>query len=262
MDHTENLFIDSHAHLTSPQVYHQVEELFQRAKSAGVIAIVNICTDRETLERGLVLSQKHKEIYCTAAIPPHDVEEDNNETFSFISKEAKSGYLVAVGETGLDYYYEKICKKKQITYLEKHLALASECLLPVVFHCRLAFHDLFAICDTHFSEKSAVLHCFTGTREDAKGVLERGWYISFSGIITFKKSTELRQIAKDVPLDRILIETDTPYLAPESKRGRQNEPSYLPEIAETIAKEKGITLQEVAYATSENARRVFSLPKL
>jgi TatD DNase family protein len=163
-----------------------------------------------------------------------------------------------VGETGLDYHYEHLPKAVQKECLSRYLALAVETALPVIFHCRNAFEDLFSITDTEYPRHSpAILHCFTGTLDEATEVIKRGWHLSLSGIVTFKKSDSLREVAKIIPLSQLLIETDTPFLAPQTQRGKPNEPSFLPEIALCIAAVKGIDVEEVARATSENAKRLF-----
>ncbi|NGX27566.1 MAG: hypothetical protein K940chlam6_01504, partial [Chlamydiae bacterium] len=167
--------------------------------------------------------------------------------------------LVAIGETGLDYFYEHSPKKLQQEFLARYFALASQNDLPIIFHCREAFHDLFAMADEMYQNRPAVLHCFTGTKEEAKGCLDRGWFVSFSGIITFKKSKELRDVVQYVPLEQMFVETDTPYLAPQSHRGKQNEPAFVIEIAEKIAEIKGVSLEEVEKVTSENISRFFRL---
>lgn len=255
-------FIDSHAHLTST-VYPQVNELLSRAQQAGISAIVNICTDHETLDRGIALRQSYPWVYNTAATTPHDVEKEGESEFDKIARHARSGNLAAIGETGLDYHYHHSPKETQQLFLRRYLKLALECRLPVVIHCREAFADLFAILDEEYKVNGlhapGVLHCFTGTLEEARQVIERGWYLSLSGIVTFKKSDELREAAKIVPLDRLLIETDTPYLAPQGRRGQQNEPAFLPETAACIALARGISLENVAQATAENAKRLFKL---
>ncbi len=257
------LFIDSHAHLTSSTVYDQVEEMLQRAQGAGVSGIINICTDPETLERGLILRSNHSNVYNVAATTPHDVEKEGEQDFPLIEKHAKNGSLVAVGETGLDYHYEHSSPELQKHFLRKYLKLALECHLPVVIHCREAFADFFKIIDSDYTIQGkhapGVLHCFTGTLQEAEEVIQRGWYLSLSGIVTFKKSEELRAVAKRVPLEQLLIETDTPYLAPQSVRGKTNEPSYLPEIAKCIAEVKNLSLEEVARVTKSNAERLFRL---
>lgn len=257
------MFIDSHAHLTSAALFEDLEAILDRAKVAQVEAVVNICTDIETLEKGLELSRQYPWIFNTAATTPHDVERVGELHFEKIAKEARQGKLVAVGETGLDYYYNHSDPKIQKDFLSRYLRLAVECSLPVVIHCRDAFKDFFEILDQEYicdgKHLPGVLHCFTGVLEEAYEVLKRGWYLSLSGIVTFKKSDELRQVARMVPLEQLLIETDSPYLAPQKFRGKQNEPSYLPETAALIAKEKGVSLEELAQVTANNARQLFCL---
>jgi TatD DNase family protein len=249
--------IDSHAHLAAPPVIDQIEEILQRAQQHGVAAIVNICTDSESLKNGLLLSKRHSWIFNAAATTPHDVEQED--LLEEVKKEAKN--LVAIGETGLDYHYERSPKKLQQEALIRYFELAWQVNLPVIFHCREAFDDLFALADSHYKGGRAVLHCFTGTVEEAKKCLDHGWLISFSGIVTFKKSQLLREVAAFVPLDRLLIETDAPYLAPESKRGKMNEPSYIEETARAVAHVKGVPFETLCKATAHNAIQFFSFPK-
>lgn len=251
--------IDSHAHLTVPQVLPEVDAVIERAFIAGVTKIINICIDPSSLEEGLKLQRLYPNIYHVAATTPHDVDREGESFFPMVEKCVREKKLVAIGETGLDYHYLHSSKATQQKFLKRYLKLAKEAELPVVFHCREAFQDLFAIADEIYPEIPAVLHCFTGTIEEAKLGLDRGWMISFSGIITFKKSEELREVVKYVPLERMFIETDTPYLAPQSKRGRQNEPSFLPEIAEKIAEIKNLSPSQVVYATEKNCNQFFDL---
>lgn len=252
-------FIDSHAHLTSDAVFDQIDDVLDRAQEANLSAIVNICTDQVSLERGLELAKKHPWIFNTAATTPHDVEKEGEELFPLMEKHARAGNLVAVGETGLDYYYEHSDREVQKHFFRKYLELAKECNLPVVIHCREAFADFFQIIDEVYEGYPGVLHCFTGTIEEAREVITRGWYLSLSGIVTFKRSEELREVAKIVPLNQLLIETDSPYLAPQTYRGKQNEPSYLVETAKLIAEVRGEDLEVLANATFENARNFFKL---
>lgn len=256
-------YVDSHAHLTADSVYPHVDEFLKRAFSQGISSIVNICTDEKSLERGLELVKRYPSIYNAAATTPHDVRAEGEPLFPLMAKTARSGRLVAVGETGLDYFHNHSPKDLQQQFLRRYLHLALECHLPVIIHCRDAFTDLFTILDAEYTvggkHASGVLHCFTGNISEAENVLKRGWYLSLSGIVTFKKSGLLRDVAKMVPLDRLLIETDTPYLAPESKRGRMNEPAYLLETASFIADCKNLKVDEIAEATSKNARELFNL---
>ena len=188
---------------------------------------------------------------------PHDVEREGESAFDSFAQAARSHLLAAIGETGLDFYYKHSNPLIQKEFLVRYLYLAIECKLPVIFHCRQAFDDLFAITDQHYSKGApAILHCFTGTLGEAKAVLERGWMISFSGIITYKNSEPLRDVARFVPLESILIETDSPYLAPQSKRGQPNEPSFIVETARCLADLKKVSLEEIARTTTANVQKL------
>jgi TatD DNase family protein len=252
------MLIDTHAHLTSPEIAHHVEEILQRAKQNGIEKIVNICTDAVSLEKGLLLSQRYPWVFNTAATTPHDVAEEGETFFPIV--EHHVGSLVALGETGLDYHYEHSPKEVQKKFLCRYLDLARQSKLPLIFHCRDAFSDLFALADAQGVQR-AILHCFTGTEEEARGCLDRGWLISISGIVTFKKSEALRATVAKIPLDRLVIETDTPYLAPQSQRGKLNEPGYIKETAQAVAQIKQVSVEEVAAATRHNAMQFFSFPK-
>lgn len=251
-------FVDSHAHLTHEGKI-EVHAL-QRAKDAGVTSIINICTDETSLKEGFILQEETKspKIYTVAATTPHDVAKDGDHFFPIVEKAADEKKLVAIGETGLDYYYEHSPRDTQKQFLRKYLQLAKKYHLPVVIHCRDAFADFFSIWD---EEKPAhtLLHCFTGTVDEVDSCLERGMYVSFSGIVTFPKSVALREAVSHVPLDLLLIETDTPYLAPQSFRGKKNEPAYIVETAKVIAELKGVPLPELGAITSKNAQHLFQL---
>ncbi len=253
------MYIDSHAHLGGDVLFPEKSALIKRIRAAKIDRVVNICTDEKSLRNGFALSDTYSEIVNVGATPPHDVEKDGENAFVAFSLAAQSGRLYAIGETGLDYHYMHSEKEIQKKFLKKYLALALDCNLPVVFHCRDAFSDLFDIADACYAKKPAVLHCFTGTQEEADEVIRRGWMISFSGILTFKKSEALREIAKNAPLSQILIETDSPHLAPESQRGKTNEPSFLPETAACLADLKGISLSDAAAATADNAKKFFRI---
>lgn len=257
---SSNLLTDSHAHLTSDAII-DLPGMLSRAKSAGVSCICNICTDIEELERGIVLAKEQPWIYNIGATTPHDVATQGEAHFARFAEAAKKGEIVAVGETGLDYFYAHSPVPLQKEFFIRYMNLALETDLPIVIHCRDAFADLFAMLDENFSEskRRGVLHCFTGTIEEANEVIKRGFYLSLSGIVTYKKSEALREVAKCVPLDRLLIETDTPYLAPQSKRGKQNEPAFLRETAEFIASLRSLPIEELASIASKNAKRIFCL---
>lgn len=257
------MYFDSHAHLTGDGVYEQLPAMLERAKKAGVGNVMNICTDVLTLERGLKISEEYSWVHSVGSTTPHDVAKEGESAFPIFAASARQGKLKAVGETGLDYHYEHSPVAIQKDFLRRYLHLALECHLPVVIHCREAFADLFEILDAEYSINGklapGVLHCFTGTMAEAEEVIKRGWYLSMSGIVTFKKSTELQEVAKRVPLDQLLIETDTPYLAPQPHRGKPNEPAFVADTATAVAALRSISVEEVANSTAENAKILFKI---
>ncbi|TXI42368.1 MAG: TatD family deoxyribonuclease, partial [Nitrosomonas sp.] len=194
------LFFDSHAHLTGKTLNPQADALAQRAWDAGVRNVVNICTDASSLEEGLALAKRHPWILNAGATTPHDVDKEGEALFPIFAEQARNGTLAAVGETGLDYFYEHSNRDVQKLFLRRYLHLALECRLPVIIHCREAFADLFEILDSDYmidgKHAPGILHCFTGTPQEAEEVLKRGWYLSLSGIVTFKKSDQLREVAR------------------------------------------------------------------
>jgi len=251
------MYIDSHAHLTFPSIIDQIDGLLERAQQVNIQKVINICTDELSLKTGIELHQRYPFVYNTAATTPHDVEKDGEYFFPFVKQAAQKRQLIAIGETGLDYYYTHLDRDLQQVHLLRYFELAKQVQLPIIFHCRDAFSDLFRLTDQHYSGLPAVLHCFTGTELEAKNVIDRGWYLSISGIVTFKKSEGLREVVSQVPLNRLLIETDTPYLAPQSRRGKQNEPAFIIETAAMVASILGKTTEEIGQITSENAERLF-----
>lgn len=257
------MLVDSHAHLTSESCFPHVDVLLAAAAQAGVNTIINICTDPESLDRGLELKTRYPQLHNVGATTPHDVAEEGDAYFEYFAQHARKGNLIAVGETGLDYFYEHSPKEIQQQFLRRYLELARACKLPVVIHCREAFKDFFTILDSCYTEQGrhlpGVLHCFTGTVAEAKEVCHRGWYVSFSGIITYKKSDALRDVVKQVPLEKILVETDSPFLAPQSRRGKSNEPAFIRETVEKIAAIKEVPFETVARQTSLNACLLFGL---
>lgn len=268
LQYNKMTYVDSHAHLTSPEVFGEVDRILENAQACQLSAIVNICTDADTLIKGLALAKKYPWIHNAASTTPHDVEKEGEEVFPLVAYHARQGNLIAIGETGLDYFHHHSSVEMQKVFLRRYLQLALECHLPVIIHCREAFADFFAILDEEYQVNGkhapGVLHCFTGNMQEAEEVLKRGWYLSLSGIVTFKKSEALRRVAKEVPLDQLLIETDTPYLAPQSRRGKVkiNEPAFISETAQVIAAVKQLPVEMVIQATADNARKLFQLPNL
>lgn len=249
--------IDSHAHLTDPSLYPDLKSILTRAKSTGVCKIINVCTDADSLKRGLAAQKKYPCLSLAAAATPHDVDAIGDQFFLEVARTARAKKLKAIGETGLDYYYRHSDRENQKRHLLKYIALAEECGLPLIFHVRDAFDDFFNLLPK--DKIQGVLHCFTGNLQDAEKGLKRDLFISFSGIVTFTKSRQLQQIATQIPLEKILIETDAPYLAPQSKRGRKNEPAFVLETAQKIAELKNIPLEKLAEITAANAACLFKL---
>lgn len=250
-------FFDSHAHLTCPELAKDADALVKRAQAAQVTRILNICTDAESLRLGKELAERSPQIQLAAATTPHDVAEEGEALFETMAAAGRSGVLAAIGETGLDYFYTHSPKELQQAFLRRYLRLALDCRLPVIIHCREAFEDLCLLLDEEYriggEYGPGILHCFTGTLAEAKQLLDRGFFLSLSGIVTYKKSEALREVAAYVPLDRLLIETDAPYLAPQTRRGHSNEPGFLPETCARIAQVKNRPVEEVASATFSNA---------
>lgn len=251
---------DSHAHLSF------FEEdalcLLERAKKAHVSRIMNIAVDAASFQKNIALKKEHPsyELFLAAATTPHDVTSAEDPFFFEIKKAAKEGVLTAIGECGLDYFHAAETKNLQKEIFQRYLSLAIEEDLPLIVHCRDAFSDLLSILKEFPHNPRGVIHCFTGTYEEAKALLDRGWHISFSGIITYPKSIALQNVVKQLPLDRILVETDCPYLAPQSVRGKKNEPGFLTEIVLKIASLKQIYYEEIASTTFQNTTNFFKIP--
>jgi TatD DNase family protein len=251
------MWTDSHAHLSAENFKEDLTEVLERARVAKINNIINIATTPQELDYGLQLSKTYPWIYNVAATTPHDIKGDEEDIFSIYEKKAKD--LVAIGETGLDYHYEYSPKLEQQSAFRRYIQLAICAHLPLVIHCREAFSDLFRIFDEEGYIGLAVLHCFTGTLEEALEGVKRGFYISFSGIVTFKKSISLQQVAKEIPLEHLLIETDCPYLAPQTKRGLRNEPSFIVETGHFLAALKGVSSEAFAEQTAKNAAQLFQI---
>lgn len=261
MTDAQGALFDSHAHLTFEQFAEEERgEVLERARAAGVLSIMNIATDISSLEAGWKLQQCAHEIaiYCAAATTPHDVIDSEDLFFPIVEEAAHGKQLAAIGETGLDFFYRPDCKKEQEATFLRYALLAQTTSLPLIVHCRDAFPTLLGILRDLEKPVQGILHCFTGTTEDARALIEQGWYISFSGILTYPKSESLRQTARCIPMDRLLVETDSPYLAPQQKRGQRNEPAYLRYTVEAIAAVKNASYEEVALASFLNAEKLFS----
>ena len=231
-----------------------------RARAAGVGAIVSISMHVRRLADTLKIAEANPDVYSSIGTHPHYAHTELDIPVEEIVRLAAHPKIVAIGEAGLDYYYDNSPRDAQAEGLRKHIAVAQETGLPLVIHARDADDDVAAMLEQAMAQKrfAAVLHCFTGGADLARRALDLGLYISFSGILTFKKSEALRAIAASVPLDRLLVETDAPFLAPGKYRGKRNEPAYVVETAKELAKVKGISQDELARITTENFFRLYA----
>lgn len=255
------MYIDTHAHLTFPEFESDLPAVVERAQKERLEAVINIALDDESLNRSLKLAGKYPGyIFIAAGIHPQDASQWNDGSDAYFKALAEKKSIVALGETGLDYHYKLSPEEQQQLIFRKFLQLGQEYDLPVIIHSREASRDTLTILrEENRGNLRGVLHCFAGDMDLGQGALEMGFSISFTGNITFPKADKLREAVKSIPLDRIMIETDCPFLAPQQYRGQRNEPSYVVKVAEKIAELKGLKTEEVAITTTENARRLFSL---
>ncbi len=253
--------IDSHCHLTFKGLHRQVGAVLQRASAAGVTECITIAENLADAERALVLSAEHAGVHVAAGIHPHESGQAPDGWDQALGKIVGRDDVLAVGETGLDYHYQFSPRDSQMGVFRRHLEIAAQLGKPVVIHCREAHDDTLAALADFPTLTDVVFHCFTGSQAQAGEILERGYHISLTGVVTFKKSDELRAVARMVPADRLMIETDAPYLSPEpARRVQPNEPALLVHTAECVARQRGITLSELAALTVANTRRFFHLP--
>lgn len=254
--------IDSHAHIQAAEFGSEIAQVIQRAEEAGVekIIVVGGVGDLASNRAGLELTKTFPRLFATVGMHPHDAKDVNEQDFEELRELTQSSRVVAVGETGLDFYYDHSPRKTQKELFCRFIQMARESRLPIVVHVRDAFPEAIELLRTHGEGQiRGVIHCFTGDSVAAREFLDLGFYLSFSGIITFKNAQPLREVVRDIPLDRMLIETDSPYLAPVPHRGRRNEPAFVRFVAEAVAKLKGISIEEVAQATTRNAQDLFGI---
>jgi TatD DNase family protein len=255
--------IDSHAHIDFPQYAEDREAMLDRARVAGVTTLLAIGTGPgpEKLDAALPFAEQHDWIYTTVGIHPHEAKEVAPSHLDQLAALAKHPKVIAWGEIGLDYFYDHSPREVQQRVFRDQMELAKRAKLPIIIHCRDAWTDGLNLLEDHWKATGlgGILHCFTSTLEDAKRGIGMGFLISFAGNSTYPKAQNLRDVAKALPLEKILIETDSPYLAPQPYRGKRNEPAYVIEVARTLASVRDLSPDEVAAATSENFRRFFGL---
>lgn len=256
------MLIDSHCHLDYPDFAEEgVDKVVMRALGAGVLHMVTICTRIAEFDKVKAVAEKFDEVDCTVGTHPHHADEEFEKTITVekLVELSRHKKIVGLGETGLDYYYKHAPADSQHERFRVHIQASLETGLPLIIHTRDADDDTIRILREEAKGKQirAVLHCFSSTRKLAEEALAMGLYISFSGITTFKNAQDLRDIAKDVPMDKILVETDSPYLAPVPMRGKRNEPSFVVHTARLVAELKGVSDAKIAAATTENFYRLF-----
>ena len=254
------MYIDTHVHLNAEQYNDDLEEVINRALDAGVEKMVVIGFDRKTIERAIALAEQYDFIYAVVGWHPVDAIDCTEEDLNWIESLAKHEKVVAIGETGLDYYWDKSPKDVQQEIFRKQIQLAQRVNLPIVIHNRDATEDVIRILKEEHAERTGgVMHCFGGSVETAKECIEMNFMISLGGPVTFKNAKKPKEVATEIPLEWLMIETDAPYLSPHPHRGKRNEPSLVPLVAEEIARLKDVPVEEVARVTSENAKRFFRI---
>jgi TatD DNase family protein len=251
--------VDSHCHLDFPDFQDDLDGVVARAQAAGINRMVTISTRVRRQDGLLAIAERFPDVYCSVGTHPHHAHEELDITAADLVARARHPKVVAIGEAGLDYHYDNSPREAQEQGFRAHIAAARETGLPLVIHSREADETMARILSEEEKNGafSAVLHCFTGGRELAFAGIELGLYVSFTGILTFKKSDQLRAIAAELPAGRILVETDSPYLAPGKFRGKRCEPAYVVETAKVLAETRGVSLDEIARQTSENFFRLF-----
>jgi len=254
------MLIDSHCHLDFPELASDEAGVLARARTAGVAAMLTIGTRLDQFERVRAIAERHENIWCSVGVHPHEAKEEGQRTPDRLVEAAGHAKVIGIGETGLDFYYEHSPRDRQAEVFRVHAAAARATGLPLIVHTRDADPETIRILQEEVAKGplTGVIHCFSTGRELAEKALEFGFYISLSGIITFKNAGTLREIVRDLPLDRILVETDAPYLAPVPYRGRRNEPAYVAATAAAVAALKGVEPDELAAVTTDNFFRLFA----
>jgi len=256
------MLVDSHAHIQGKEYAGEAEAVIARARAAGVETIVAVggAGDMSSNTEAVRMANAFPDVYATVGMHPHDAKDVGVEALEVLKNLAMDAKVVAIGETGLDYYYSHSPHDVQRRVFSQFIHMARQTRLPIVVHERDAAQDAAELLRREGAgELCGVIHCFTGTYEAACAYLDLGFYLSFTGIITFKNADALREVVSKIPLERILVETDSPYLTPVPHRGKRNEPAYVHFVAETIAKVKDLTVEDIAQATTANVKQLFHI---
>lgn len=254
------MIVDSHCHLNYPEFKNNFSDILARAAEADVKYMQTICTKMSEFNDVLQIANSNENIYCSVGVHPNNVSDEELVKLEQLLDGAKREKVIGIGETGLDYYYEHSPKKMQQDSFLTHLHASAETKLPVIVHTRDADRDTIDILHSEYKNQNftGLIHCFSTSKELAYAAMDIGMYISISGIVTFKKAQELQNIVRQLPLDRLLVETDAPYLAPVPHRGKTNEPSFTTHVVDFIADLKNIDRQEVMEQTTDNFKKLFS----
>jgi TatD DNase family protein len=260
------MFVDSHAHIDGPEFDSDRDEVLQRARDAGVGTILNVGTGDPhsgAFESAARLAEQHEDIYTAVGVHPHDARLYDDSAEELIGKLLSGPRVIAWGEIGLDFHYDNSPRDVQLEVFRRQLRAARQLGVPVIIHTREAEHETIEILRDEWqdSQLPGIMHCFSGSAALASQCVELGFSISFSGIVTFKKADDLRAVAEGVPLERLLIETDCPYLTPVPHRGKRNEPAYVVEVARCLAELRGMTVDEMGELTTRNFSRIFQLER-
>ena len=252
------MLFDSHAHLNDEAFDQDRAELLETFRDAGVGLVMNAGCSLASSREGIALAEAYPWIYCSVGTHPDTADEVNEEVLEVYRQMCSHPKVKAIGEIGLDYYYETIHRDAQMRAFRMQMQLAEELDMPVIVHERDAHEDGMSIVK-EFPKVKGVFHCYSGSAEMARQLVDMGWYIGFTGVLTFKNARKAVETAASIPLERILLETDCPYMAPEPYRGKRNHPGYLPKMAEKLAQIRGIPVEEVIRVTTENAKRLYRI---
>ena len=254
------MLFDTHVHLNAEQYEDDLQEVINRALEKGVQNMVVVGFDEPTIKKAIQIAETYDFIYASVGWHPVDAIDMTDEHLAWIEELAQHPKVVALGEMGLDYHWDKSPKEVQKDVFRRQIRLARKVKLPIIIHNRDATEDVVTILkEEHVEEVGGIMHCFTGSIEVAKQCMDMNMYISFGGPVTFKNAKKPKEVATELPLDKLLIETDCPYLTPHPFRGKRNEPGYVSYVAEQIAELKGITYEELAAITTANAKKLFGI---